>query len=289
MIPTGAPRPYVVIALASVGLLACSLIFRPGREVQGGPYVRFSHAKHVPAREPAEACAPCHLQPGTTEQVRAGHSACASCHAIGKAPGPSCAFCHQSRSPGARPNTVRSFTFTHTAHQFWILDAPTCRLCHHLARADEPVVTAIAEETCVECHRREAAPRRCDTCHLGLSRTTVPASHGEESFMREHHNQEPTTCLRCHAQSFCTDCHSRDHTPTWKLSMHGQDAVRDPRACATCHEADQCDRCHRTSQPVDHQQADWRGLGHGMSARASTRACITCHDRTEDCDVCHLR
>jgi hypothetical protein len=184
---------------------------------------------------------------------------------------------------------VRSYTFTHTAHQFWILDATTCQLCHRLARGDEPVITAVAEETCVECHRNEGAPRRCDTCHLGLSRTTVPASHGEESFMREHHNQNTTTCLRCHAQSFCTDCHSRDHTPLWKLSAHGQDAVRDPRACATCHEADQCDRCHRTSPPADHHQADWIGLGHSMSARASTRACVTCHDREDDCEVCHLR
>lgn len=283
-------RPLPVWPLALPMLLgACGLVLRPTSPTDERPYVRFFHASHVPRRAPARSCARCHQQPDTFEQVHSGgHAACRECHTVGDRPGPRCAFCHDSASPGAPPaRGRRSFLFTHTAHRWLILDAATCGPCHTLARGAGAIQTTVAEEKCIECHRRERAPVSCDTCHVALTRTTLPASHGWASFLREHHEQSDPTCLRCHAQSFCTDCHSRDHSPLWKRSSHGLDAARDPSACASCHEADQCDRCHSTVRPADHLVADWTGLGHAMPARISPRSCLTCHAAADECARCH--
>jgi len=276
------PRQVAVLCGAALALGACNLLLRPNPTSQT-PYVRFSHARHVPAGAPARSCGPCHSGPETLEQVPAAHPACASCHEIGRTPGAECLFCHSSRSPGARPvRSTRVFSFTHTAHRFSIVDATTCEPCHRMQ--GRQIVTPVTEAACVSCHVAQNAPTDCTSCHVGLSR--IPPSHEEAGFLREHGRLEQTPCLRCHARSFCSDCHTRDHTPLWKRATHGIDAVRDTRACASCHEADECDRCHRTVRPTNHLGGNWQGLGHAMPARISSRSCVTCHS-ADDCARCH--
>lgn len=287
----GHPLRRVAPALLGLGLTACALFLRREAAEDRPPYVTFSHARHVPAGASPRTCVPCHSQPDTFEQVpSSGHGSCASCHAIGDRPGPTCDLCHTSSSPGQPPVRPRkSFLFTHTSHRWMILDATTCRPCHEVSRSQAEVRTVVSEEACVSCHRAQGAAVECATCHVALSRATVPDSHARPSFMREHDEMADATCLRCHARSFCDGCHTRDHTPLWKRATHGIDAIADPRACASCHEADQCVRCHSTVRPTDHVQAGWAGAGHAMPARASPRACLTCHDPADECARCHER
>ena len=280
-------RP-AALALSTFALAACALVLRP-TPTERTPYVRFSHAQHVPRGAPATSCGSCHQQPDSFEQVRArGHEACASCHPIGERSGPTCAFCHRSQSPGPAPARPPStFLFSHAAHQWLILDAPSCQPCHELDRRSAVATTVASEEECVACHRDRGASARCETCHVGLGRSTLPESHRDASFLREHRTLADQTCARCHAASFCEDCHTRDHTPLWKRASHGLDTLRDPRACARCHEADQCDRCHQTVEPPDHLAADWSGLGHAMPARIAARRCVVCHEAQTECGRCH--
>lgn len=281
-------RTRALAMLAPLALAACALVLRP-TPTERVPYVRFSHARHVPRGAPASSCASCHQQPDSFEQVQSrGHPACASCHRIGDRPGPSCAFCHRSESPGPPPVEPSStFLFSHGAHQWLILDATSCAPCHEVDKRHAEARTLASEERCVECHRDRGASARCETCHVGLGRSTLPESHREASFLREHRRLADQTCGRCHAASFCQDCHSRDHTPLWKRASHGLDALRDTRVCARCHEADQCDRCHTTVRPPDHLAADWRTLGHAMPARLATRRCVVCHEAQSECGECH--
>jgi hypothetical protein len=168
-----------------------------------------------------------------------------------------------------------------------IIDAPDCRQCHELGRGTAHAQTRASEEQCIACHRDRGAGIRCSTCHVGLNRSTLPGSHRDPAFLREHRGLADRTCERCHAPSFCEDCHTRDHGPLWKHVSHGLDAMRDARSCARCHGADECDRCHSTVPPSDHVAADWAGLGHAMPARLAARRCVVCHDAQSECGRCH--
>ena len=122
----------------------------------------------------------------------------------------------------------------------------TCAECHDEVRQ---------KDGCVSCHPPASlphfyllgAPREgivsCDTCH---PRGSFDA-HPTDPLVRtgQLDGTDRTTCLSCHEDTSCQQCHAVSHPSNW-LRIHGQNLVTGAGAtCYTCHVATWCaDRCH---------------------------------------------
>lgn len=161
--------------------------------------------------------------------------------------------------------------------------------------------------SCEHCHLApaEKRPRRvedlafCRACH-SLRREHRQGdwrvTHGPESLA------DPASCLRCHTQSWCSDCHaiSRPHPQEW-LARHPAEASRKSSNCQTCHTQQFCDACHKGKRGVpSSHDSDWltrhqdavgrdlrrpppRGVG-----RAEAESCRVCH-KADFCQGCHAK
>jgi len=236
-------------------------------------------------------CADCH--DAAADAPRAGHAACAPCHAIGGQEGKSCELCHASAAggasyPGAPAGAPASdLRFSHRRH---LTRGGACDRCHPgvagAARLD-PAAHRPSMESCVECHRGLGARAAdCGVCHERITAATRPASHDPRWMVRHgaESRERPTLCAACHATADCVRCHQeippRDHTEFWLRRGHGLESRWDRERCLACHREDACVECHRVTRPVNH--------GSGWAA-PTFRHCQRCHYPLEDtsCAVCH--
>jgi hypothetical protein len=269
-----------------VGLLALAAGCRAGRWLAGGDEepLRFDHRAHA-AR--GIECTACH--DAASDRPRAGHPACAPCHAIGEEPDQGCALCHAAgtyAAPAAAPENDLRFS-----HRLHLARAVPCAECHpgvasatRLGAARRPSM-----ERCLQCHRG-LGPRatECAVCHERTRATTRPPSH--DARWTEQHGDtsraEPELCATCHAEADCVRCHQeiapRDHTEFWIRRGHGLESEWDRERCMACHRQDECVQCHRTTPPANHV---------GGWGEPTFLHCQRCHYPVEEtsCAVCHER
>lgn len=302
---------------------------------QAAQHPRFKHQSTAHA---AEACASCHApRPAGAgpESLQPTEASCAPCHAPAldraNTGAPGCPLCHEGEaarpapSQGPAPATVpvwsrtrAALTFSHVAHAARGVD---CAGCHGGAEHRElPQMTR-----CLDCHKSTQS-RRCSTCHPtlpdGKLRTHLPGGAvlvPRSSFLGMQHDSdwgvrhrwvgadEAAACQSCHAERDCRRCHDGRRPPASVhpndfLSLHAQDARREPARCARCHAAQTfCMECHARLGVALVSPPDLRGSGrfhppsaewtrgpvlHATEARRALSACVSCHAES-DCVQCH--
>lgn len=124
----------------------------------------------------------------------------------------------------------------------------------------------------------------------------------DPGFRDAHRDQAASgalSCSGCHAQRFCSDCHTgeggrRYHRANFVL-RHAADAYGREADCSSCHNTQAfCKECHRESGLASRGRLDvafhdaqpqWL-LQHGRAARQGLQNCAACHAQ-RDCLACH--
>ncbi|MEO8333436.1 MAG: cytochrome c3 family protein [bacterium] len=215
--------------------------------------------------------------------ARSNTARCATCHAR-----PSCESCHTGE--GARDILARIPDAREAT-------APGVQL-RHVRAAGAPDLRMVANVTAQSMPQVAAPPLlRHDTTRVGVR---VHAA----GFARAHGAQAASgasTCASCHAQRFCSDCHTgervthRYHKANF-VSTHAPQAYSRETDCASCHSTEAfCRDCHRQtglaaatnirSTVFHNAQPQWL-LQHGRAARQDLKACATCHQQSY-CMQCH--
>lgn len=120
---------------------------------------------------------------------------------------------------------------------------------------------------------------------------------------RDAHREQAASgalnCTSCHAQRFCSDCHTgeggrRYHRANFVV-RHAADAYGRDADCASCHNTQAfCKECHqeaglssrgRLDVAFHDAQPQWL-LQHGRAARQGLQNCASCHAQ-RDCLACH--
>lgn len=320
------------------------LVFDHARHLQMGVQCQLCHGPVMRSGSALDRNLPGHATCGICHAMTAPNAAelfpkagCETCHVGFTAGRPEHLAPDKSPIPGSptpAPVVVPAarLTFSHQRH----LDTgATCADCHvgveRAAMATRDHLPSMVR--CLQCHDGRKAPNACTTCHLpgegGLVRTAMegerlrpagrfrPDDHGRPDWIRQHESaarDDETTCLSCHKQSDCLDCHDGVQKPVvhpgnWILT-HGLEAQRRTLSCEGCHEPERfCKGCHEgaslqpglfpspTGDPPGSSRfhpAGWAGaLGelpttehHSHVARRSLETCRACHDSTE-CVACH--
>ncbi len=225
-------------------------------------------------KQASNKCSTCHITLGERRSVafdpewiaahreevqHAGEAECRRCHQD-----TFCDRCHREANPHARDWTARHPDVAER-------DPANCITCH--AGPGEARPTDVVELAfCRACHslRRE---------HVGTDWTS---RHGQESLA------DPASCVRCHDDGWCSDCHSltRPHPAEWRI-RHRAEASRDQQGCMVCHTRTFCDACHRGAEgtPSSHDAA-WL-TQHKHSATESDDSCRVCHE-PGFCRACHV-
>lgn len=233
---------------------------------------------------------------------------CFRCH-DGKKASNECSTCHVTL--GERKPTVfdPAWVQAHT-NEVRLHGEDDCQRCHQQVFCDACHRSADPHPTSwVSKHPKEAKknPKACQQCHLAPAEKAprkitdmafCRACHG----LRQEHKQadweilhgseslsNPQSCVRCHAQSWCSDCHaiSRPHPQQW-LTRHPAEANRGRQKCSICHTNDYCTACHQNKEgiPASHT-SDWLSRHHEQ-ARRGDMSCRTCHEE-QFCQSCHAQ
>jgi len=308
---------------------------------KSGSHFPFSHKLHVVENE--IDCTTCHGDIPQAADMGQHHlpsqgEVCVQCH-DGPIAGIDCASCHKdaatlaaaAKDPGvARIPAPQVAGFSHAAHVKRV--DGDCATCHSAIKAS----TAPGDghrptmDVCMQCHQEDYDNLACGKCHADLSDPRFQPKLGRFShqgdWLHRHGGQARTqgsaTCAQCHAQTFCTDCHSAtDNQVTavtkWPrrtdrglvhrgnyLQRHPIDARREGQTCLGCHRINSCRDCHERSglrvvqsgisaiggHPIVRVSAG----GHDVSPRALSEiranvvACAGCHEsRAPVCLRCH--
>jgi hypothetical protein len=304
--------------------------------------LRFDHALHL---EAGADCASCHDSVRKSESPKdrnlPGHEECETCHDIAAAqkgektdPPASCATCHPGFDATVRKEPAKldlPHGNLHFSHKLHVDKKVECTTCHgdmtkvNLATRQQLPKMA----TCFECHDGHVVTNDCKACHLkqasgrlqltfssGILRpmqgNPLGMDHGPR-FEFNHGTRAAVarqTCMECHADSYCQQCHDSLQKP---LSVHPNDFITlhplqartDASRCESCHRAQSfCAACHERvgvgmdadpslrprNAKVHPDYATWvEVLGpqhHGIVASRDIRQCVACH-REESCTSCH--
>lgn len=225
--------------------------------------LNFSHSKHMARSLPGDAspvsCDACHGNVKDAERVSqdrrpAMFEACGQCHQQDfKAD--ACARCHVNGTPHGK---MSADIFDHGGdwlHRHGVAAQGADQVCAHCHKPS----------ACTECHGRANVPIR--PAQLRLDRPDGMGQHRGDWLTR--HSLEARldgkSCLACHQQSSCVDCHGRagvgsigkgnkntPHPAQWLnrggSDFHGDAAWREPAQCAACHDkgaASNCVQCHK--------------------------------------------
>ncbi len=160
-----------------------------------------------------------------------------------------------------------------------------------------------AGTNCIECHSQSF----CNDCHTGggvdaalrtpnFKRNYMPKNHRSDFIsihpIKAKDNQQ--SCIRCHNQKFCSDCHARfpkgslrikSHNPAgpnnqiyaasnWSID-HSTEARRNLQSCQTCHPSgDVCIKCHSSGKTRPHPR-NWKAGN--FKDRTNGKVCVKCH------------
>ncbi|HEY3359813.1 MAG TPA: cytochrome c3 family protein [Polyangia bacterium] len=256
--------------------------------------LRFNHSGHL--AQTKNSCDPCHAQAAKTVKLsqmrRPGHKECLSCHGHKEDyRALRCDKCHTN----LREYPLQAIAiFNHEGN--WLAEHKAygktndgaCRQCH-------------IERYCDDCHSRHNElipsvrfPERVDRqlIHRGDWR----ARHGLETAAN------PGTCLKCHAEKQCRDCHrvegigetdprgrgpnspsARPHPTGWMnpvaADFHGTAARRNIVTCAGCHDRganSNCVNCHRVGGAGGNPHPGGTVRGR-EGERTKNKMCRICH------------
>jgi predicted CXXCH cytochrome family protein len=217
------------------------------------------------ARSEPERCSNCHTQPS-----------CQGCHAAGPALAVIAQLppAHPGRAPGVRlalsARSVHPPDFDRRHGSWAATGALQCAQCHtqqscaechagqdsrafHLPNFVERHAVEVfgAASNCQSCHTTETFCRDCHTS-VGLASTgrrDVAFHTGQPLWVLAHGQAARTgleSCVSCHRQADCLQCHSA--TQGWGVSPHGPGfdasrmAARNRLTCRWCHAGDPLDR-----------------------------------------------
>jgi hypothetical protein len=249
--------------------------------------LHMSHAKHIDLVK--EDCSRCHVQlpePSRPPARTTTMDTCRSCHeheqqfAAGQ-----CTECHTDLSRYAlAPITAFSHQGDFTAaHALPARAAPqSCATCHD-------------QRFCADCHATTTGlaietrlPDRVD--RRFIHRNDFLAQHAFDA------KAEPATCSRCHAPTFCSDCHTAQnltllaanprtpHPPEWSFpgpaNTHAQAARQNIGSCAACHDqgaASVCVKCHKVGGVGGNPHPPGWDRRHPMEEIQQNSMCLACH------------
>ena len=204
-----------------------------------------------------------------------------------------CLECHH---PG-REITIRYGTLIdHTEHAE---RNGSCISCHRWTAHPDPDAdpSLLLMGQCFTCHGRSStakAPGTCDVCHPA-SFDLVPISHNPPAWQSEHGASampDRQTCLMCHDENTCRDCHGLDmpHPKEWVVgsaSVHGASSEKNRGRCEKCHSKDPdfCTRCHHEKYAA--AQGTWVAQHPAIAGgQDGATLCTKCHAPTF-CVDCH--
>ena len=181
-------------------------------------------------------------------------------------------------------------------------NAARCAVCHtqatcvacHTGNAGRPAIAMLAPraaEWSPAPHIAAAAPRAVRVHAPNWAKVHGPSAASEAA-----------TCVGCHAQRFCKDCHAAEQVgakryhPANFVSRHAPEAYSAETDCASCHNVQAfCRDCHRQSGFAGAAQRRGTGfhngaapwlLQHGRAARQDLTSCTSCHQQSY-CSQCH--
>ncbi len=241
--------------------------------------LNFNHTLHV--KENEIECTECHKKVKNsndiTDDLIPHMKVCLECHRS-FFDSMQCDICHKDlKRSGLRPILDLSHRGRQAKnHKRWAKGLEkNCRLCHD-------------QGFCIDCHTNRAPLKAYD---LYPDRQDMDFIHTGD-FLSRHfveYSKNPSTCRRCHSNSFCQDCHKKagvladdsdaitPHGNDWRL-RHGTEARKDPSRCAVCHERGEktdCIRCHKTSGGLNNPHPD--GWKYPKKSDKNIRPCIYCH------------
>ena len=295
--------------------------------------LRFVHDVHASYLEdfgdPAQTCEACHVPRGQNRMsvspaVQVG--TCLSCHAH-KAEShqldAQCSTCHVPLAESRLPRAAIEAFKTPADHQ----EEPFLGGGHGAKARTSPdrCATCHTADRCVACHvdtdRPEIARMAFAPAGMELppatARYSLPASHGDESWLGMHGTQATrAACATCHNTEGCRACHiaplpaavtslpSREevvapgvtveaHSPSshksfFFLDLHPVHAAADPTSCNTCHMESFCVECHDGSPGGGYHPAGFVAR-HAADAFGRETECATCHDTQVFCRSCHVQ
>lgn len=283
----------------------------------------FSHGLHV-GKEEVE-CSECHDGVDQATSLDASYlpkeDTCLGCHDKED----NCQQCHTNAAQRAvRPPKHTTLAFSHKQHLDLV--EGKCTACHTDANSSiELPVSLPSMDACLTCHEMQQAyaEGRCNLCHTTL-RSAPPAAvaelrHGTEWLSRHGLVAQSygETCLQCHSQTTCSECHANiaPDTPARLypeqtgrtlqhrgdfVATHAIEARAEGETCLRCHTSSTCVTCHEaygktssgTFTELQHPPGyAYRGGAafHGDDARLRIETCVACHDQgaASNCVSCH--
>ena len=181
-----------------------------------------------------------------------------------------CNSCH--KASGVAPNHDSDWL---RGHRLLAGNAmANCAACH-------------SQAYCLDCHQGGGIDADLKT--MNYKKDYVPKSHRTD-WLEIHPLKSldnPQSCLRCHDQKYCSQCHSRFRATDLQFLSHRRQ-FRDIKlsAAGPQHEiftVAQCPTCHPGGLVPSHQ---WSGE-HASEARRNLQACQTCHSDGDVCLKCH--
>ncbi len=316
-------RLMMLVAAASSSLAACAWWMAGRSGLFKLDQLVFSHATH---KENDVDCDTCHTGVAKATHLDASFApreeTCLECHDRDN-----CALCHSDvarRQPRGAPEPSE-LGFSHQAHADRVPEG--CPRCHvGIEQSTGLPIEPPSMDLCLACHPHgeEYAQARCQHCHPSLRalplRAVAEFDHTGDWESRHglQARAQGDSCLQCHPQSSCAECHSRVapaanvrlypeavernliHRGDWR-STHAIEARLDGDTCVRCHtNTGFCSDCHRAAglgpgafartMPHPPGYATRGGtLFHGDEARLHIETCAACHDRgaASSCVTCH--
>lgn len=270
--------------------------------------LKFSHKFHIEEQE--IECGDCHQAALTStsgkDNLFPTMEVCADCHDVED--DETCNICHQDIDEPREVPRIETFSekFSHKVHLDNNLECATCHAAVAKKTSAEPFILPSMIE-CMDCHESKQASVECAACHMPGDQL-IPASHTKD-FIHNHSdlaqaNAKTMTldlsCMSCHQQSYCQDCHEDDNLerrthPLNYQFTHALAAQGKERECASCHvERSFCISCHRDNQILPHNhKPGWvnqiSGGRHRLEALNDLENCMACHEQNAEqiCQPCH--
>lgn len=159
-------------------------------------------------------------------------------------------------------------------------------------------------QSCAMCHEQAF----CTDCHAMTTALRPELANPERvdrefihriGFEERHHieaSADPALCMRCHGQSYCEDCHTRNnltpqgtnprnpHPPNYALpgpNSHAVDARVNIAQCATCHDQGRnsnCVSCHKVGGMGGNPHPPGYSDQHPREEIDTNNMCRACHD-----------
>jgi c(7)-type cytochrome triheme protein len=249
---------------AFAAIVACARCHtsEPARFRVARPIARFVHGGPHAAAIHDTPCGRCHPIEGG-EVIRAGHVACARCHAddFGAREPKICGACHNGTEPwralvadrGPAERTELGASLDHRKH------VGKCNACHSLRTTDAELRPPRGHGACTTagCHAVTGGPApqlgTCTGCHqLGLAAERQRARAAAPWSVRAEFKHAPHRIGRDGKELACTACHVDLAAPDVR------ELATPPKAtCAPCHDGaiafkltgTTCGRCHRKAGP----------------------------------------